>query len=185
MGGFSVLEPKWHDFVAVQPLRCDKYGFLFIWLEHRNLMVSEKCIYERKHLVSGSGVDNLIYLRQRETILWVNVVQIGVINTDSSLSSIFWNNHYIRQPIQIFHFLINLAANNLSTSYWTIFCLSGWKRQTFWRMGLEEGITLSRYEVTNGWIPGILEWVHAKTSLFWWNTSSSIFNSFDVRRELV
>ena len=62
-------------------------------------MVYEKYIYERKHLMSGSGVDNLIYPRQREVIIWANLVQIGVINTDSSLFSIFWNNHYIRQPI--------------------------------------------------------------------------------------
>lgn len=38
----SILEPKWHNFVVVQPVRCHK-GYLFlIWLEHGNLMVPEK-----------------------------------------------------------------------------------------------------------------------------------------------
>lgn len=51
--------------------------------------------------------------------------------------------------------LINLAANNFSTSTWMTFCLFGWKCQTFWRTGGEEGIILSRCEAIDGWILGI------------------------------
>ena len=83
---------------------CDEDSFLFIWLEHRDLMVSGKRIYERKHPMSGSGVDNIIYLRQMEAILWASIVQIGIVNTNLPLSLFFWNNHYIRQPIRRLHF---------------------------------------------------------------------------------
>ena len=38
-----------------------KGGILFIWLEHKNLMVTGERIYEREHPVIGSGIDYLVY----------------------------------------------------------------------------------------------------------------------------
>lgn len=77
-------------------MKCYERGILLIRLKHRDLMVSGECVYEREHPMSDSGVDYLIYSRQCEVILWENVVLVGVINKDSPLSSIFWNNHNIR-----------------------------------------------------------------------------------------
>ena len=81
--------------------------------------------------------------------------------------------------------LINPAASNLSISVWMIFCLSGWKRRTFWWMGREEGMTLSLWEATDGWIPSILEWVQAKMSLFRWSMLPNNSSSSCVSKKLV
>ena len=97
---------------------------------------------------------------QRKTILWSSVIQIGVINIDSPLSSFLWINHHVRQPIRIFNFpdkldcqqLVHLRLNDPLPN-------SGWKCRTFWRTGREEGMTLSRCEAIDEWIPGMLEWV--------------------------
>ena len=56
----------------------------------------------------GSGVYYLIYLGQHKTIIWANVIQIGVIDTDFPFSIFLRNNHHVRQPIWIFNFLDKL-----------------------------------------------------------------------------
>lgn len=48
-----ILEPKKHDVVAVQSLRCDESRFLFIQLEHGDVVVLGKGIKEGKHFMSG------------------------------------------------------------------------------------------------------------------------------------
>ena len=78
--------------------------FLFIWLEHEDLVVLGECVYKGEHPMSGSEVNYLINLGQRKTILRASVVQIGVINTDSPFFTFLQNNHHVRQPIQIFNF---------------------------------------------------------------------------------
>ena len=93
-----------HDLATIQLVRCHESGLLLIWLEHRYLVVPEECIYEREHLMPSSGINYLIYSGQWKTILRASVVQVDVINIDSPLFSIFWNNHYVRQPTWIFHF---------------------------------------------------------------------------------
>ena len=60
--------------------------------------------------------------------------------------------------------MINLTANSLSISVWMIFCLFGWKRQTFFQTSREIGKTLSLWEATDGLIPDIFELVQVKHS---------------------
>ena len=78
---------------------------LFVSLEHGDLVVFEECVYEGEHSMFDSGVYYFINSGQRKTILWSSVIQIGVINIDSPLSSFLWNNHHVRQPFRIFNFL--------------------------------------------------------------------------------
>ena len=52
----------------------------------------------------GDGIDYLIYLRQEKAIIWVNVIQVGVINANYPPSISFWDYHHVRQPIPIFDF---------------------------------------------------------------------------------
>ena len=66
-------------------------------------MVTGEHIYEREHLVTGSGIHYLVYPRQWEAILWANIIQVGVINIDSQFPTLFWNDHHIRQPVRIFN----------------------------------------------------------------------------------
>lgn len=52
----------------------------------------------------NGSVDYLIYLGQRKAIFWANVIQVSVINVDSSPSPFPWNYHHVRQSIRIFDF---------------------------------------------------------------------------------
>ena len=101
----SILKPKRHDLVAMQSVWHREGRLLFVSLEHGDLVVFEECVYEGEHSMFDSGVYYFINSGQRKTILWSSVIQIGVINIDSPLSSFLWNNHHVRQPFRIFNFL--------------------------------------------------------------------------------
>ena len=143
----NILEPKRHDLIAMQSMWHCEGHLLFVSLEHGDLVVFEECVYEGEHSMFDSGVYYFIYSGQRKTILWSSVIQIGVINIDSPLSSFLWINHHVRQPIRIFNFpdklgcqqLVHLRLNDPLPNL-------GWKCRTFWRTGREEGMTLSRCE---------------------------------------
>ena len=79
----NILESKRHGSIVVYSMWHHEGCFLFIWLEHRDLVVLGECVYKGEHPMSGSEVNYLINLGQRKTILRASVVQIGVINTDS------------------------------------------------------------------------------------------------------
>ena len=84
-------------------------------------MVIREHIYEREHPVTGSGIHYLVYPRQWEAILWTSIIPVGVINTDSPFTSLFWDNHHIYQPLWILNLsykhccqqLVYLSLNNL------------------------------------------------------------------------
>lgn len=92
----SILEPKWHNLVAIQIVGRHEGCILLVWWDHGDLVVSGECIYEGEHSVSSSGIHYLIYLGQRKTILQVSIIQIGVVNTNSPFSIFLWNNHHVR-----------------------------------------------------------------------------------------
>ena len=95
VGNVSILESKWYDSITIQPLWCDKSCFLLIWLEFEYLVVSEKGIQKREHPMPNSGVNYLIYSRQRKAILWACVIQVCLINVDSSHSIFLLNYHHV------------------------------------------------------------------------------------------
>ena len=72
-----------------------KAVFFFIQLEQRNLMITGENIYEKKHPMSSNGINYLIYLGQRETIFWIDVIQVGIIDTDSLFTPFFRDHHHI------------------------------------------------------------------------------------------
>ena len=94
--------------------------FFFVHGGHGDLMVSGEGIQEGEHSLPG-GVHNLIYPRQRETVFWACIVEIGVIDAHSPLPFLFGDHHYICQPIRILNFFnkssfqqfVNLVPNNL------------------------------------------------------------------------
>ena len=83
--------------------------FFFIRLEHWNLMITRENIYKRKHHVSSSGIDYLIYTGQRETIFWADVIQVGIINIDSPFTHFFRDHHHVCQPFRILYFPYKLS----------------------------------------------------------------------------
>ena len=58
-------------------------------------MVFEESIYKGEHLMPDGGVDYLIYPGQGKNILWASIVQVGVINTNSLLPILLWNDHHV------------------------------------------------------------------------------------------
>ena len=54
--------------------------------------------------MSDGGIDYLIYPGQGKAILWADIIQVGVTNTNSLLPILFWNDHYICQLAWIFDF---------------------------------------------------------------------------------
>ena len=58
----SILKPKRHNLVAVQPMWCNKGCLFLIRMEHRDLVVSGESIKKGKHPMSGGSIDYLIYL---------------------------------------------------------------------------------------------------------------------------
>ena len=54
--------------------------------------------------MSDGGINYLIYLGQEKAIIWVDVIQVSVINADSLPSIFLWDYHHVRQSIQIFEF---------------------------------------------------------------------------------
>ena len=52
----------------------------------------------------SGGIDYLIYSRQEKAILWADIIQVGVINANSSPSIFFREYNHVHQPVWIFEF---------------------------------------------------------------------------------
>ena len=63
--------------------------------------------------MSGGGIYYLIYPGQGKTILWADVIQVSVINTNSSFSSIFSDHGHVCQPIGILNFFYKFGYQQL------------------------------------------------------------------------
>lgn len=50
------------------------------------------------------GIYYLIYSGKKKTIIWTNIIQVGVTDTDSPFLILLWNNHHIFQPVRILDF---------------------------------------------------------------------------------
>ena len=93
----------------------------FVSRGHGDLVVSGEGIQEGDHSLSGGGVYNLVYPRQRETVFWTCIIEVGVIDTHPPLTFLFGYYYHICYPIRIFHLLnefglqqlVNLIPDNL------------------------------------------------------------------------
>ena len=54
--------------------------------------------------MSDGGIYYLIYPGQGKTIIWVDVIQVSVVDTNSSFSSFFWDHNHVCQSIGILNF---------------------------------------------------------------------------------
>ena len=71
--------------------------------------------------MSSSGVYNMVYPWQRETIFWACIVEVGVIDAHPSFAFLFRDHYHICQPVWIFHLsnesgfqqFVNLIPDNL------------------------------------------------------------------------
>ena len=121
ISGASVFEFERHDFVAIKTMWRYEGCLLFIGQGHGGLVVSGEGVQEGEHSLSSSGVYNLVYLWQMETVFWACIIEVGVIDAHPPFAFLFGYHYYIRQPVRILHFsnesgfhqLINLIPDNL------------------------------------------------------------------------
>ena len=101
-------------------MRCYKGCLFLVGRGHGDLVVSGEGVQKGEHSLSDDGVYDLVYPRQRETVFWARIVEIGVIDTHPSFSFLFGDHYYICQPIWILHFsnkygfqqFVNLISDN-------------------------------------------------------------------------
>ena len=86
ISGTNVFESERHDSIAIKVVWRYECCFFLVSRGHGDLMISGEGIQEREHPLSGSGIHNLIYLRQGKTVFWTRIVEIGVIYTNSPFS---------------------------------------------------------------------------------------------------
>ena len=67
----------------------------FVSRGHGDLVVSEEGIQEGEYSLSGGGVYNLVYPRQRETIFWACIIEVDVIDAHLPLAFLFGNHYHI------------------------------------------------------------------------------------------
>ena len=77
---------------------------LFVGRGHGDLVVSGEGVQEGEHPLPSSGVDNLVYPWQRETVFWACIIEVGVIDAHPPFAFLFGYHHYICQPVWILHF---------------------------------------------------------------------------------
>ena len=68
ISGASIFESEQHDFVAIEAVWRYECCLFLVIRGHGNLVISGEGIQEREHPFPGSGIHNLIYSWQRETV---------------------------------------------------------------------------------------------------------------------
>ena len=76
-------------------MRCYKGCLFFVGRSHGDLVVSREGVQEGEHSLSDGGVYNLVYPRQRETVFWARIVEVGVIDAHSPFAFLFGDHYYI------------------------------------------------------------------------------------------
>ena len=95
--------------------------FFFVSRGHGDLVVSGESIQEGEHPLPSSGIHNLIYLWQRETVFWACIIEVGVNDAHPPFAFLFGYHHYICQSVWVLHLsdesgfqqLVNLIPDNL------------------------------------------------------------------------
>ena len=69
-----ILELEWYHLVTIESMVSGESNLLLIWLVHADLVVSTVGIHKAQKLMSGSGVYQLVYVRQGKAILRTGLV---------------------------------------------------------------------------------------------------------------
>lgn len=131
---------------------------------HHDLIVSTQAVHERKHRLAGCGVDQHVYVWQREFILRTCFVKVAKVNTTPDLSNflLYWNN--ISQSGWMLNKLDEANIQELLDFFFDLYfklwpeiprCLFYWSKPS---------LMLSLCKTNCGSRLGICSYVHAKTS---------------------
>ena len=72
-----------------------------IGLSHCDLVIALVGIQKGDDLATRSGVDYLVYARQRKVILWTCLVESSIINAHSPFSGLFPDKDGIGEPVGV------------------------------------------------------------------------------------
>ncbi|CAL9019504.1 unnamed protein product [Prunus brigantina] len=68
---------------------------------HEDLVVSRIGVHETEQLVTDSCIHKLVYPRQRKTVLWTSLVQVGIVLTHSPSAIALPNHDRVRKPDRV------------------------------------------------------------------------------------
>ena len=113
VGGTSVLQPEWHDPIAIQAMFGDEGGVFFIFRSHTNLVVAGEGVHEAEQLVSRCCIDESVDLWQREAVFGTGFIEVGEVNADPPLTIGLLHYYNIRSPLGIMGFPNELSIEEL------------------------------------------------------------------------
>ena len=93
ISGASVFESEWHDFVTIKTMWHYEDCLFFVSRVHEDLVVSREGVQEGEHPLPSNGIHNLIYPRQRETIFWACIIEVGVVDAYPPFAFLFGYHH--------------------------------------------------------------------------------------------
>ena len=89
ISGANVFESERHDFVAIKTVWRYEGCLFFVSRGHGDLVVFGEGVQNEEHLLPSSGIQNLIYPWQRETVFWACIIEVGVIDTHPPFAFLF------------------------------------------------------------------------------------------------
>lgn len=99
--GSSIPEPKWHYLVTIKASVSDKRGMFLIWPVHENFVVSEVGVHEAEQLISGNGVNHLVYHGKGKAVFWAGFVEVDEIYAYPLVLFIFLHKNWVCNPLDI------------------------------------------------------------------------------------
>ena len=104
VGGSDILQTEGHHFVTAKALGDHEGRMLFVLGRHPDLVISGKDIHEAEQSMIGRRIYELVDLRQWEAILQAGSIQVGIVDTDLSLSVGFLHHDDIGETVRIYGF---------------------------------------------------------------------------------
>lgn len=86
-------------------------------------MVPPVGIQETHSVVSGSGVDELVYLWKREAVFGTGLIEVGEVHADLPFSRLLFYHHRVGQPLRIVDLLYYACLEELLNFFSHGLCL--------------------------------------------------------------
>ena len=93
---------------------------------HQYLIIPRESVHKAQQFMTRRRADQAVDVRQWKGVFWASFVQVGIVNTNSSLSIGFFDKYNICEPFGVFDFAYesdleefsNFLLNGLSPVLW-------------------------------------------------------------------
>ena len=103
--GTYIFSIKRHHIVTIQIFINYECSLVLILGIHLNLIASQVSIHEAQQLMFQNSIYKLINPQNREAILWISFVEVGVVYIDPSFAIDFVDHDDVGDPLWIMCFL--------------------------------------------------------------------------------